>query len=70
MGELNEFIKLQKLRGADDLNIYEIEKYIRYAQPFTVIILVLLGVIIASKKSRQGTGFLIALGFLIAFTFG
>ena len=69
MGELNEFIKLQKLRGADDLNLYEIEKYIRYAQPFTVIILVLLGVIIASKKSRQGTGFLIALGFLIAFAF-
>jgi lipopolysaccharide export system permease protein len=24
---------------------------------------------LASKKSRQGTGFLIALGFLIAFTF-
>jgi lipopolysaccharide export system permease protein len=69
MGELNDFIKLQKLRGADDLNIYEIEKYMRYAQPFTVIILVLLGAILASKKSRQGTGFLIALGFLIAFTF-
>ena len=43
MEELNDFIKLQKLRGADDLNIYEIEKYMRYAQPFTVIILVLLG---------------------------
>jgi len=69
MGELNDFIDLQKLRGADDINIYEIEKYMRYAQPFTVIILVLLGAILASKKSRQGTGFLIALGFLIAFTF-
>ena len=69
MGELNDFIELQKLRGADDINIYEIEKYMRYAQPFTVIILVLLGAILASKKSRQGTGFLIALGFLIAFTF-
>ena len=69
MGELNDFIKLQKLRGSDDLNVYEIEKYMRYAQPFTVIILVLLGAILASKKSRQGTGFLIALGFLIAFTF-
>ena len=50
-------------------NIYKIEKYIRYAQPFTVILLVILGVIIASRKSRQGTGYLIALGFTFAFAF-
>ena len=55
MGELNDFIKLQKLRGSDEIKYYIIEKYIRYAQPFTVIILVILGVIIASRKSRQGT---------------
>tara|TARA_B000000475_G_scaffold100646_1_gene81576 strand:- start:1155 stop:2228 length:1074 start_codon:yes stop_codon:yes gene_type:complete len=69
MGELNEFIKLQSLRGADDIDLYKIEKYIRIAQPFTVILLVILGVIIASKKSRQGTGYLIALGFAFAFAF-
>ena len=48
---------------------YKIEKYMRYAQPFTVILLVILGVIIASKKTRQGTGYLIALGFSFAFAF-
>lgn len=69
MKELNEFIELQKLRSSDDIKFYQIEKYIRYAQPFTVIILVILGVIIASRKSRQGTGQLIALGFLFAFAF-
>ncbi len=69
MNELDKFIKLQSLRGADDINIYKIEKYIRYAQPFTVILLVILGVIIASRKSRQGTGYLIALGFTFAFAF-
>ena len=69
MGELNDFIKLQKLRGSDEIKFYIIEKYIRYAQPFTVIILVILGVIIASRKSRQGTGYLIALGFSFAFIF-
>ena len=26
--ELNEFINLQQLRGADDTNIYKIEKYV------------------------------------------
>ena len=69
MNELDKFIKLQSLRGADDIDIYKIEKYIRYAQPFTVILLVILGVIIASRKSRQGTGYLIALGFTFAFAF-
>ena len=69
MNELDKFIKLQSLRGADDIDIYKIEKYIRYAQPFTVILLVILGVIIASRKSRQGTGYLIALGFSFAFAF-
>ena len=64
-----ESIKLQKLRGSDEIKFYIIEKYIRYAQPFTVIILVILGVIIASRKSRQGTGYLIALGFSFAFIF-
>jgi len=66
---LNEFINLQQLRGADDTNIYKIEKYMRIAQPFTVILLVILGVVIASRKSRQGKGYLIALGFSFAFAF-
>ena len=57
------------MRGAEDIDIYKIEKYIRIAQPFTVILLVILGVIIASRKSRQGTGYLIALGFIFAFAF-
>ena len=69
MKELNDFIKLQEMRSSDDIKFYKIEKYIRYAQPFTVIILVILGVIIASKRTRQGTGYLIALGFLFAFIF-
>jgi lipopolysaccharide export system permease protein len=41
----------------------------RIAQPFTVILLVILGVVIASRKSRQGKGYLIALGFSFAFAF-
>ena len=69
INELNDFINLQQLRGADDIDLYKIEKYMRYAQPFTVILLVILGVVIASRKSRQGKGYLIALGFSFAFAF-
>ncbi len=67
--ELNDYIKLQKSRGADDVRMYQIEKYVRFMQPFTVIILMSIGVIVSAKKSRQGTGFQIALGFVIAFLF-
>jgi lipopolysaccharide export system permease protein len=67
--ELNAYIKLQKSRGADDVHLYEINKYIRYMQPFTVVVLMFIGLIVSSRKSRQGTGFQIALGFLIAFAF-
>ncbi len=67
--ELNKHIDLLKLRGSDSVVLYEIEKYIRYTQPFTILILILIGVIVSSRKSRQGTGILITLGFLFAFTF-
>ena len=67
--ELNAYIKLQQSRGADDVHIYQIEKYIRYMSPFTVIVLMFIGVIVSARKSRQGTGFQIALGFMIAFLF-
>ena len=67
--ELNDYIELQQSRGADDVQIYLIEKYIRFMQPFTVIILCFIGLIVSAKKSRRGTGFQIALGFFIAFAF-
>ena len=69
MTELNDYIKLQRSRGADDVHIFQVEKYIRYMAPFTVVVLMAIGVIVAARKSRQGTGFQIALGFVIAFAF-
>ena len=69
MPELNDHIELQLSRGAEDVLIYRIEKYIRYMQPFGVIILMFIGLIVSARKSRRGTGFQIALGFLIAFIF-
>ncbi len=67
--ELNDYIDLQISRGAEDVQIYQIEKYIRFMQPFSVIILMFIGVIVSARKTRKGTGFQIALGFLIAFVF-
>jgi lipopolysaccharide export system permease protein len=69
MPELQDYIDLQISRGADDVMIYRVERYIRFMQPFTVIILSFIAVIVAARKSRRGTGFQIALGFFIAFVF-
>jgi lipopolysaccharide export system permease protein len=69
LSELNDYIDLQLSRGAEDVQMDRIEKYIRYMQPFTVIILMFIGLIVSARKNRRGTGFQIAMGFFIAFIF-
>jgi len=69
MDELTEHIKKMKFRGSTGVEIYEVEKQIRFASPFTVFVLVFMGVIVSARKSRGGTGFQIALGFLLSFIF-
>jgi len=67
--ELNSTIALLKSRGADNVETYVVEKYMRYMSPFAIIILTFIGVIVSVRKSRGGAAFQIALGFLIAFVF-
>ena len=63
--ELNEFIKLEKLRGAEDVNALMLEKNNRNANPVSVFILTIIGASIASKKIRGGSGFHLAIGVMI-----
>lgn len=63
--ELNEFIQLEKMRGAEDVNSLILEKHSRIATPFSVLVLTLIGAILASRKIRGGSGFHLALGVLI-----
>ena len=60
--ELNEFIKLEKMRGAEDVNALMLEKNNRNANPVSVFILTIIGASIASKKIRGGSGFHLAIG--------
>jgi lipopolysaccharide export system permease protein len=64
--ELNNFIKMEKLRGSEMLSTYEVEKYNRDALPFSVLILTVIGAVLASKKVRGGSGFHLALGVFIS----
>lgn len=67
--ELNAYIDEQIERGNSNIGLFVIEKYQRLASPFAIIILTILGVVVASRKSRQGTGLQIALGFILSFAF-
>jgi len=67
--ELDEKIYEISSRGLEGVEIYEVEKYFRWTMPFTAFVLVFIGVIVSSRKSRGGTGLQIALGFIISFIF-
>lgn len=60
--ELKQYIARQKARGINNTAKYEAELYRRTADAFTIFILTLLGLAIAGRKSRGGTGWHMALG--------
>lgn len=69
MFELNHFIEDQQMKGAEDIEVFLVEKYTRLAAPFATFILTLIGVSIASRKVKGGIGLHIGLGFLFSFTY-
>ncbi|MEB2780156.1 LptF/LptG family permease [Algoriphagus sp. C2-6-M1] len=67
--ELGRQIRILEARGADNVGFYKIERYVRFMSPFAAIILTFIGVIMSARKSRGGSGFQIAMGFLLAFVY-
>ena len=67
--ELNQYITSEKLKGSENTEVYQINKYSRSSFPFATFILTLIGVSIASRKIRGGIGMHIGLGILISFTY-
>ena len=67
--ELVAFIKQEELRGTEGLNSLKVERYRRTATPATVLLLTLIGAVIASRKTRGGSGMHLALGITIAAMF-
>lgn len=60
--ELNEYINAKKAQGDGSTVSYQIEKHQRTAYPFATYVFTLIGVSIASRKVRGGTGLHLALG--------
>jgi lipopolysaccharide export system permease protein len=67
--ELDQFIKLEELRGSEGLNALKVERYRRDATPASVILLTLIGAVVASRKVRGGSGVHLAISFITAALF-
>lgn len=62
--ELVKFIDQEKLRGTEGLSALEVERYRRTATPAAVLLLTIIGVVIASRKTRGGSGMHLAIGIV------
>ena len=60
--ELMKYVDYEKAKGVGPTRNYEIEIYRRTADPFTMIILTIIAVSIASRKKRGGIGVNLAIG--------
>lgn len=67
--ELKNYIRLEELRGSEGLNDYKVERYRRDATPVSVILLTIMGAVVASRKTRGGSGLHMAVGIILAALF-
>jgi len=67
--ELKDYIDLLRLQGSDELKLFLIEKHRRFANPFAVFILTLIGVSLSSRKIRGGIGMNIGIGLTLSFSY-
>jgi lipopolysaccharide export system permease protein len=67
--DLNDYINLLQLQGSDELKLFLIEKHRRFASPFAIFILTLIGVSLSSKKIRGGIGMNIGIGLILSFSY-
>jgi len=67
--ELSDYIDLLRLQGSEEIKVFLIEKHRRYASPFAVFILTLIGVSLSSRKIRGGIGMNIGIGLALSFSY-
>ena len=68
-GELRNYIRKEKLKGAEEVVFYDMEKHNRIASPFSMLVMTLIGVSLSSRKLRGGIGMHLGLGILLTFAY-
>ncbi len=67
--QLVRYIHREEMRGTGTVKASRIELYQRLLNPLAIIVMTLIGVAIAARKSRGGIGVHLAIGIAIAFSF-
>ncbi len=67
--ELNDYIQSEKQGGSGNVAFIEIEKYSRTSNAFAIYVLTLIGVSLASRKVRGGTGLHLFFAVVIGLTY-
>lgn len=67
--QLNNYIEDQRMQGADNVVELLVDRYQRFAWPFSTFILTLIGVSLSSRKVRGGIGMHIGFGLLLSFSY-
>ena len=67
--ELIRYIHREEMRGTGTVKTSKIELWQRIINPLAIIVMTLIGVAIAARKSRGGIGVHLAIGIAIAFSF-
>jgi lipopolysaccharide export system permease protein len=67
--QLDQYIKDEESRGSEGLNEFKVERYRRDATPVSLIILTFIGAVVASRKTRGGSGLHLAVGIITAAIF-
>ncbi|MCU0370713.1 MAG: LptF/LptG family permease [Bacteroidales bacterium] len=67
--ELRNYIKQEKLKGAEEIVYFDMEKQNRIASPFSMLVMTLIGVSLSSRKLRGGIGMHLGLGILLTFAY-
>lgn len=67
--QLRLLIKAQKMRGDSNIIYAQIENQNRFAMPFSALILTIMGAALSSRKKRGGTGWNLAIGIALAFSY-
>ena len=67
--DLNDMIRVQKMRGDAEVKRSLIEKNNRIAMPFSAFVLTIIAVSLSSRKKRGGLGLNIGIGLALSFTY-
>ena len=67
--ELNKFIRYERERGLGASRLMRAEYHRRWAEPFSIVILTVIGATVASRKQRGGMGLHLAMGVAVGALF-